>query len=104
MAKIKEQDDLDDLNFDDLGDFDDFGGFDDMEPNAGKRNVFSRLAGGFKDGVKASFTDPKNHRTVIKEALPKGYSRIYDTTEFALESTSDLINTASFGCGYHPNL
>ena len=99
MAKIKEQDDLDDLNFDDLGDFDDFGGFDDMEPNAGKRNVFSRLAGGFKDGVKASFTDPKNHRTVIKEALPKGYSRIYDTTEFALESTSDLINTASKGWG-----
>ena len=103
MAKIKEQDDLDDLNFDDLGDFDDFGGFDDMEPNAGKRNVFSRLAGGFKDGVKASFTDPKNHRTVIKEALPKGYSRIYDTTEFALESTSDLINTASKGWGDNRN-
>lgn len=99
MAKIKEQDDFDDLNFDDLGDFDDFGGFDDMEPSVGKRNVFSRLAGGFKDGVKASFTDPKNHRTVIKEALPKGYSRIYDTTEFALESTSDLINTASKGWG-----
>lgn len=103
MAKIKEQDDFDDLNFDDLGDFDDFGGFDDMEPSVGKRNVFSRLAGGFKDGVKASFTDPKNHRTVIKEALPKGYSRIYDTTEFALESTGDLINTASKGWGDNRN-
>ena len=29
MAKIKEVDYLDDLNFDYLGDFDDFGGFDD---------------------------------------------------------------------------
>lgn len=99
MAKIKEVDDLDDLNFDDLGDFDDFGGFDDMEPTTGKRQVFSRLLGGFKDGVKASFTDPKNHRTVIKEALPKGYSRIYDSAEFALESTSELMNEARRGYG-----
>ena len=99
MAKIREVDDLDDLNFDDLGDFDDFGGFDDMEPSTGKRKVFSRLLGGFKDGVKASFTDPKNHRTVIKEALPKGYSRIYDSAEFAVESTSDLMNEARRGYG-----
>ena len=99
MAKIKEVDDLDDLNFDDLGDFDGFGGFDDFEPSAGKRKVFSRLAGGFKDGVKAAFTDPKNHRTVIKEALPKGYSRIYDSAEFAVESTSDLMNEARRGYG-----
>lgn len=99
MAKIKEVDDLDDFNFDDLGDFDEFGGFDDMEPNVGKRNVFSRLVGGVKDGVKASFVDPKNHRTVIKEALPKGYSRIYDSAEFTLESTSELLNEARKGYG-----
>lgn len=99
MAKIKETDDLDDLNFDDLGDFDDFGGFNDFEPTTAKRSVFSRLAGGFKDGVKASFTDPKNHRTVIKEALPKGYSRIYDSTEFTVESVNDLLSTARKGYG-----
>ena len=52
MAKIKEDDDLDDLNFDDFGDFDDFGGFDDEEPETGKRSVFSHLKGGFVDGVK----------------------------------------------------
>lgn len=99
MTKIREEDNFDDLNFDDLGDWDDFGSFEDGEPTVGKRSVFGRLLGGFKDGVKASFIDPKNHRTVVKEALPKGYSRIYDAGEFTLESTSDLLREAQKGYG-----
>ena len=103
MAKIKEDDDLDDLNFDDFGDFDDFGGFDDEEPETGKRSVFSRLKGGFVDGLKSSFFDANNHREVVRSALPKGYSRIYDAAEFTIDSADQLLGEASKGWNNEKN-
>lgn len=99
MAKIKNTDEFD-LDNEDFGfnfDDDELGGFFDGQPNVPKRSVFRRLAGGFKDGVKAAFIDPSTHGDMIKTALPKGYNQIYDSVDFTLNSVGSLQRDVTRG-------
>lgn len=99
MAKMKDELDFDDD--DDLDQFDDdgFGDWDDFDAAPKKRNPVARLAGSFIDGVKSTFMNRETHRKFVKEALPPGYDRIYDTADETLSSVKDLYDTARAGAG-----
>lgn len=99
MAKMKDELDFDDDDdLDNYGD-DGFGDWDDFDAAPKKRNPVARLAGSFIDGVKSTFMNRETHRKFVKEALPPGYDRIYDTADETLSSVKDLYDTARDGAG-----
>lgn len=85
---------LDKLDLDDLG-------FDDIKmPGEGKgtkkdRKPIEKIATGFADGAKQTFTSKAFIKRTISDALPRGYGTAFNAADSAVQGARELYNSAA---------
>lgn len=90
----KKNNPLDDLDFDNL-DFDKLNFGDDGQSGDKKRKASVKAASNFAKGVRDSFVNPSNIRSLAANALPRGYGTAMNTYDDLSRGVSGLYDAAA---------
>lgn len=75
-----------DWNWDDF----DVGSFEPSKKESKKRQAITEFGGSFISGVKSSVLNRDNLRRLIGRSLPKGYTRLWDTTTSVVDGVKEV--------------
>ena len=92
MAK-KDSNELDDFDFDDMGDMDDLDMM--MDPSKDTREPITKVKDGFKNAVKDSISSPSYIKKLMRKALPEEYESAFDALDKIEDGVSKLYNKSA---------